>query len=444
MYFVSLFYSFRQRLISLLAYLLHQHNTKPWQERLVIWSGAALAGLVVVLFVRLYDFALQTFYSLQHQFPHGYLLLSPIGGMAIVYCVRRWFVGSQGSGIPQVIACLNEPSFTDHSTRLVSLRIAFGKIILSSLAVLSGFSTGREGPSVQISASVMHAVGRLLPKASRISPHQLLLAGGAAGIAAAFNTPLAGIVFAIEELAKQFEQRTNGVMLTAIVIAGMISTSLQGNYLYFGHLHIAKVSAAIVSPVLCSALICGILGGLFSRMLVWSAEKTPHQIWRYKQANPVIFAGICGIGISVLSWLSHGEINGSGYAVTRSMVMHGTTMGWDFAPMKAFATLLSYFSGVPGGIFAPALSIGAGIGNDLQLLMGSPYSAHVIYALCMAGFLGAVTQAPITSAIIVMEMIDGHELVLSLVAVTLLSSIISRNFSPPLYHTLSEPMKRHQ
>jgi H+/Cl- antiporter ClcA len=231
-------------------------------------------------------------------------------------------------------------------------------------------------------------------------------------------------------------------MLTAIVIAGMVSTSLQGNYLYFGHLHIESISSKIVGLVLSCALICGLLGGLFSRTLLWSTTVTPSVIWSYKKNHPVMFAGLCGLLISVLSFFSHGAINGSGYDVTRSMVMQGTTMSWEYAPMKAFATLLSYFSGVPGGIFAPALSVGAGIGNDIQMLMGSAYSPHVIYALCMAGFLGAVTQAPITSAIIVMEMIDGHQMVLSLVAVTLLSSIVSRKIGTPLYHTLGEPMKR--
>jgi H+/Cl- antiporter ClcA len=441
MYLVSLIYQLWNRFI---AYMhgIHLHKAKPMHERLVVWSGAALAGLVVVIFIRLYEAALNKFFYIQHLLPHGYLLLSPLGGMIVVYCLRRWFRGAEGSGIPQVIAGLHEHHFNEHSNKLVSLRIAFGKIILGSAAVLFGFSTGREGPSVQISASIMHTVGRFLPVISRISPHQLLLAGGAAGIAAAFNTPLAGIVFAIEELARQFEQRTNGVMLTAIVIAGMVSTSLQGNYLYFGHLHIESLSSKIVGLVLSSALICGLLGGLFSRTLLWSATITPSLIWDYKKVHPVAFAGICGLLISILSYISHGTINGSGYDVTRSMVMQGTTMSWHYAPMKAFATILSYFSGVPGGIFAPALSIGAGIGNDLQILLGSAYSPHVIYALCMAGFLGAVTQAPITSAIIVMEMIDGHQMVLSLVAVTLLSSMVSRKLGTPLYHTLAEPMKR--
>jgi H+/Cl- antiporter ClcA len=181
MYLVSLIYQLWNALFSFVQ-TIPTHKAKPIHERLVIWSGAALAGLVVVLFIRLYEAALNKFFYIQHHFPHGYLVLSPLGGMFIVYCLRRWFRGAEGSGIPQVIACLHEHKFNEHSSKLVSLRIAFGKIILGSGAVLFGFSTGREGPSVQISASIMYAFGRFLPVVSRISPHQLLLAGGAAGL----------------------------------------------------------------------------------------------------------------------------------------------------------------------------------------------------------------------------------------------------------------------
>ena len=434
---------FRQLFQSLAFYIrnIQLHKLDLWHERLIVWSGAVVAGLMVVLFVHVYDAALKLFIKVHHFSPYLALLLPPVAGMFIVYCVRRWFKGAQGSGIPQVIASLQEPSFSKRTRHLVSLRIVFGKIVFGSLAVLAGFSTGREGPSVQISASIMHATGRLLPVNSRITPHQLLLAGGAAGIAAAFNTPLAGIVFAIEELARQFEQRTNGVMLTAIVIGGMVATSLQGNYLYFGYLHIGHVSSSIVTPVISAALVCGFAGGLFSKVLLWFADAAPHPLKAFKNKSPILFAVMCGLGVSILSYITHGDINGSGYEITKAMVMHGSDMDWTFAPLKALATLLSYFSGVPGGIFAPALAIGAGIGNDLQLFFSNTFNSHTIYALCMAGFLSAVTQAPMTSAIIVMEMIDGHELVLSLVAVTLLSSMISRTLSPPLYHSLSEPMR---
>jgi len=113
---------------------------------------------------------------------------------------------------------------------------------------------------------------------------------------------------------------------------------------------------------------------------------------------------------------------------------------WYYAPAKLLAMVLSYFSGIPGGIFAPSLAIGAGIGNNLMPLFSDIAVAGSIYALCMAAFMAGVIQAPITSFIIVMEMIDGHEMVLSLMAVTILSSLIARIFSPPFYHTLAQAM----
>ncbi len=411
------------------------HRPEMWQERLVVWGGAALSALVIVGFVRLTDVALGRLVWVQSHHFWFSLLLPPLGGMLIVYLARRFFAGCEGSGIPQVIACLSE-HHREKPYQVVSLRVAFGKIMLGALAMLCGFSTGREGPCVQVSASMMLASEHLLPARSRVSANELLLAGGAAGIAAAFNTPLAGIIFAIEELARRFEQRTHAVLLTAIVIAGMVSISFQGNYLYFGHLVVHLLSISLVVPVLVCAVVTGIAGGLFSVSLLWTGRTFP-QLHRVRRDHPVQFAALTGLGMSLLCLLSHGNASGSGYDVTRTMLMGGPDVAWYYAPFKWMATVLSFHSGVPGGIFAPSLAVGAGIGQDLQGLLGSADAQSTIYALCMAGFLAAVTQSPITSTIIVMEMIDGHQLVISLVAVTMLASIISRGFSPSLYHELS-------
>lgn len=421
------------------VFILHfrLHQAEPWLERLVVWSAAALSALIIVGFVRLTDLALHVYTHMQHKFFIISLLLPPVVGLLIVAVMRLGFRGAEGSGIPQVIACLHEenPAQID---QLISWPIVVGKIFLGSAAMATGFSTGREGPCVQIGAAIMYGMRRWLPVRSRISAHELILAGGAAGIAAAFNTPLAGIMFAIEELARQFEQRTQRVLLTAIVIAGMVSISLQGNYLYFGHVRIQNPSAAMIIPVLISALVCGIAGGLFSRTLLWSGIKVLPSLHTLRKQHPMLFAGLCGLAISLLGLLSHGSVQGSGYDVTRAMLMDGHPVAWYYAPFKAMATALSFHSGVPGGIFAPSLAIGAGIGQDLLAWVGTPSMHEIIYALCMAGFLAAVTQSPITATIIVMEMIDGHELVISLVAVTLLASLVSRGLTPALYHSLAE------
>ncbi len=408
-------------------------DPRAWMERGVIWTYAILAGLVVSLYVKLSEEALVGYRWCQLHVGHGLLALTPLGTMSIVFCVRRYYAGSEGSGIPQVIAALRDKRRLAQLRGLVSLPIMFAKISLGAFAIALGLSTGREGPCVQIAASLMRQCSRWLPATSRLQPDQLMLAGGAAGIAGAFNTPLAGIVFAIEELSRQFEERTSGVLLTAIILAGMVSISLLGNGLYFGHVRIHTQAHLIQNVFLC-ALVCGVCGGLFAQLFIFSARKS-RLLGRWKADHPYINAGICGFAVALLALLTAGAVNGSGYDVTHDMLMHGHQVSVTFAPLKSLATWLSFHSGVPGGLFAPTLAIGAGIGRDLQTLCaGDP---NTLYVLAMAGFLAAVTQAPITASVIVMEMIDGHTMVMGLLAVTLLSSLIARIFSPPLYATLA-------
>lgn len=414
-----------------------------WFERLVVWGAAVCAGCAVVAFARLSEWAGNLFHAAYAHYGAWAALLTPLGGMATVALTRRWFGGAEGSGIPQTIAALAaEPAAADSASPFVSLRVALGKIGLGALAVGSGFSVGREGPSVQVGASIMHAFRRYLPAGHPIGPRDLVLAGGAAGIAAAFNTPLAGVVFAIEELSRRFEQRTSGVLLSAIVLSGLVSISLQGNYLYFGRLSVAAIDHRIVLPVAVCALVCGVTGGLVSRTLLYSTRPWPGRLGRLRRHSPVLFAGLCGLAVAGLGLVSHGTVHGSGYLESRAMLAGTDQLDGFYAPAKLAAMLLSYFSGIPGGIFAPSLAVGAGIGDSLLPLFG-PLASHAgLCALCMAAFLAAVTQAPITSFIIVMEMIDGHEMVISLMAVALLASLVARLFSPPLYHALAQALLR--
>lgn len=257
----------------------------------------------------------------------------------------------------------------------------------------------------------------------------------AAGIAAAFNTPLAGIVFAIEELGKRFEERSSGLLITAIVIAGLVAISLMGNLTYFGRIQIGTVPISFFLPVLLVSIVTGLIGGLFSRLMVNSFAQREWRVNRFRAEHPVLFAGACGLGVAVLGLLTGGAAFGSGYDWSRELLSGQGEVSVFYFAVKLVATWISFWSGIPGGLFAPALAVGAGIGHDIALLLGS-LPAPII-ALGMAGFLAAVTQAPITSFIIVMEMVDGHTMVLSLMAVALLGSMISRLISAPLYHSLA-------
>jgi H+/Cl- antiporter ClcA len=409
-----------------------------WHGRIVVLIAAATAGLVVVFFAKATEYAIDLFFSMQSQYWWLPLILTPLAGMLIVWVTNRWFKGAAGSGIPQTITALHQENSTNRYPALISLKLAFAKIGLGLGAIAAGFSSGREGPSVQIAASVMHSFRHFLPKGFSVHPKHLILAGGAAGISAAFNTPLAGIVFAIEELGKRFEEKTNGVIIAAIVLSGLVSVSLQGNYTYFGHIAVASVNKSIFYPVVVCSLICGILGGIFSKTLISSTKMSQGRIHAaFHKIHPIWWTGFCGLLVALLGVATGGAAHGSGYAFTSDMLAGSVHESWWYAPAKYLATIFTYLSGVPGGIFAPSLSIGAGIGNDLLVVFGQHYQATSICALCMAGFLAAVTQAPITSFIIVMEMIDGHEMVISLMAIALLSAMVSKLFSPPLYSTLA-------
>ena len=409
-----------------------------WIGRGVVITFAALAGLTVVAFTWLTEHAIETFFTFQGRYWWAPLLWTPICTAAIVWITRRYFPGAGGSGIPQVMAAL-EPQATDRArANYVSLKLSAAKIFLTAWGLLAGLSSGREGPSVQIAAGVMHHARRWLPKNANIPEHSLLIAGGAAGIAAAFNTPLGGVMFAIEELSKKTGQRSTNLILVAIVIGGLMAVSAYGNASYFGVIRVEKVGWSLLMPALFVAIASGVAGGVFSKLLIASLSgDSTDRFSRFRQRSPIWFAAGCGLAIAVLGVVSQGQTFGSGYAHTRDMLESNSDTSFIYVLFKFIATWLTTWAGVPAGVFAPSLAIGGALGNDIATLT-SYANAPTLIALGMAGFLAAVTQAPMTAFIIVMEMVDGHGLVLSLMASAMVANGVSRLISTPLYPSLAQ------
>lgn len=415
------------------------YDGRLWLNRGVVLAFAALSGLTVVGFTWLSELALEHFHALQQWQWWAPLLWTPLCTAAIVWLTRRYVPGAAGSGIPQVMAALTPGLSSSLRDAFVSLRLAVAKIVLTAWGLLAGLSLGREGPSVQIAAGVMHSARRWLPHNSGISDHGLLVAGGAAGIAAAFNTPLGGIMFAIEELSRRPEQRNNGLLMAAIVLAGLMAVSVYGNTTYFGVIRVNPVDLSLLGPGLLVAVCCGLAGGLFARLLVVSLSGQSRDWFsRMRQRHPVRFAAACGLAVAVIGVVSAGATFGSGYQHTRAILDGAAEAGSAlYVPLKFLATWITTWAGVPAGIFAPSLAIGGALGNDIAAVT-QPAHASTLIALGMVGFLAAVTQAPMTAFIIVMEMVDGHALVLSLMACALISSGISKLISAPLYGSLAE------
>jgi H+/Cl- antiporter ClcA len=413
------------------------YDWRLWGARAIVVGAAILAGMTIVGFTWLTEHATNAFFVHIHSHAALPLIWTPLCSGLIVWCTRRFAAGAAGSGIPQVMAALDTQVDASRRGLFVSLRLSLAKIVLTSWGLLGGLSLGREGPSVQIAAGIMLQAQRWMPRRAAVNAHGLLVAGGAAGIAAAFNTPLAGVMFAIEELARAPEKRNSGLIIAAIVLAGLIAVSAHGNGTYFGVIRAAPVGLALLLPGLCVTIVAGLAGGVFSRLILASLSgEGTDWLSRLRGRRPVVFAMACGVVVAVIGLLTGGATFGTGYASTRHMVESGVAVPATYAFFKFLATWFTTWAGVPAGIFAPSLAIGAGIGNDIALLAGHSQASALI-ALGMVGFLAAVTQAPLTSFIIVMEMVDGHAMVLSLMACALVGSAIARLISRPLYPSLA-------
>jgi hypothetical protein len=190
---------------------------------------------------------------------------------------------------------------------------------------------------VQIGASIMFALGRLAPHRQR----GFMLAASAAGVAAAFNTPLAGIVFGIEEMSRSFEERTSTIIIGTVIAAGLTSLALVGNYDYFG----STPATLPFGPGWIATLLCGmlggLLGGLFSRALIVVAHGLPGAAGRLLAGYPVAFAALCGLGVAICGLASGNSIFGTGYEQAQSIIHGGGTISWLFMPLKFIASVLS-------------------------------------------------------------------------------------------------------
>jgi len=407
-------------------------SSSIWRTRLSFWLGAIVVGLVASGLAIAAEHANHVFMQWQQQYPYLPFILTPLGLVLITWITRELIPGAEGSGIPQAIAALK---LGDQQARqkLLSLKIAVGKVLLVPLGLLCGASIGREGPTVHIAAAIMYSLRQWARFPHYDVGRGLILAGSAAGIAAAFNTPLAGIVFVIEEMSRDFESKTSGTVLTAVILAGLTALAIQGDYSYLGAFDTDVDLYVLAFAVLVCGLVGGASGGLFSAVLVKVTLLL--QPWRNRYAYWIALS--CGLVVAGIGWSVDGQSYGSGYQQIQILMLGEQTLHDWFVPAKFMATLSSYWSGIPGGIFAPSLSIGAGLGQNISVwLPDAP--AMAIIMLGMVAYFTGVVQAPITAVVIVMEMSTDPGFILPLMATALIANIISRFIClTPIYRILA-------
>lgn len=411
-----------------------------WRKRLALVGVTLLAGLAAIVFAIGADLAIELHRVAYDHYWWATLLVAPGGFALVVWLTRRYFPGTEGSGIPQAIAA----SLTDDNrirSNLLSVRIALAKIFLTIVGLLSGASIGREGPTVQVGASILNLVSG--KKHGRIAPtRDLIVAGGGAGVGAAFNTPLGGIMFAIEELSRYRAFRATSTTLIAVIFAGLMSLATLGNYTYFGQTPAAVSWPNGLWPVLMCGAAGGLAGGLMTRLLIASSRGLPGRVGQFAKARPVAFAAICGLLTAIVGVATGGLTWGTGYAESKAALEGVEALPFYFMFAKAFVIWLAFVSGIPGGVFAPALAVGAGIGANIALLLPNETSSAIL-VLGMVSFLAGITQSPITSMVIVMEMTANHQMLLPLMGAAVVSQGFSRSVAPvPLYDALAIGMLR--
>lgn len=403
-----------------------EHVGPVWKSRTAATGGAVCVGLFAWGFARAADGTQEIFGRLVSAYPWAPLLLTPLGFLLLVWSTRRFSPLAKGSGIPQVIAAARRPSEADG---FVSLRTALFKVIATLLALLVGGSVGREGPTVQVGSALMVAFHRVLRLPVNAA---VIIAGGAAGVAAAFNTPVAGVAFALEELAAAYEQRLTLLVMATVVIAGLIPLSLAGDYVYFGVVAESMSALHALPAALLVGVVGGAAGGLFSRISMALLKPTS-----FIGRRPLTSALVLGLGVAIIGVASSNLTWGTGYDTARTLVEGGHQPFW-FAPAKFLATLGSSLSGAPGGVFAPSLSVGAGLGGLMADLFPED-SRSAIALLGMIAYFVGVVRAPLTGVVIISEMTANRGMILPLFAAAVVADVAAKAVSGKrLYHGLAD------
>lgn len=408
-------------------------------EAIPFWLAALLTGIIAVLYAKIFNLSEDILNQLLNWHRWTIFIIAPLNFLLAWYTVKLIAINAKGSGIPQVMAAidLSSPNYEKGVSRLLGFKIILAKIASSTLMIIGGGAIGREGPTIQIAGSVFHLVNKHIPSSwSKLSQKSFILTGAAAGLAAAFNTPLGGIVFAIEELAKIHISLFRTALFTSVIIAGLTAQALLGPYLYLGYPDVANIDTSMFIGTIACSLLAGLAGSmmckLILRILTWKQRFT-----LIKSIMIILFIGIVTASIA---YFINDQILGSGKEIMNQLLFTDKKhVTWQTMLARIFGPILSFSVGGAGGIFAPSLAAGATIGGFISSLFGmAGANANILILAGMVGFLTGVTRTPFTSAILVLEMTDRHSVIFYLMLAALISNIAATFISK---HSFYEQLK---
>jgi chloride channel protein, CIC family len=416
--------------------LLHRWDKPRQREGQVFMVLAlvigALTGLAVVAFILLTERMGMRLYPVGGA-PWRRLLFPVVGSLGIGYLLYRYFPNARGSGVPQTKAALYAREGR------ITLRTVLGKFFCTSATLASGIPLGREGPSVQVGAGIASVLGRLLGLRSELVK-KLIPVGAAAAIAAAFNTPLAAVLFALEEIVGDLNAPVMGAVVLASATAWAVLRVLLGKNPLF------KVPQyQLVHPLEFAVYaVLGVAGGLISVAFTKLLLGMRARFLRFPQ-NTVWFQPVAGGLLVGLMGLFVPQVLGVGYgfvgdALNGKMAFNLMLL---LVVLKLLTVTTSYASGNAGGIFGPALFIGAMLGGSVGTVAHHLLPAYTAtpgaYALVgMGAVFAGIVRAPMTSVVMIFEMTQDYAVIVPLMIANLVSLFIaSRLQHEPIYEALA-------
>lgn len=421
----------------------NMHNEKLKHnllQAIPFWIGSFITGVFAVFYAQLFQWGENLMHAMMKWHSWLIFIVAPVAFVLSWWLVKRFAPYAKGSGIPQVMAAVELANPKEHYkiSKLLSIKIIIFKVLSSIILVIGGGAVGREGPTIQIAGSVFRKVNEYLPDWwPKISKKNMIMTGAAAGLSAAFNTPLGGIVFAVEELSKTHINYFKTALFTAVIIAGLTAQTFAGSYLYLGYPKTSEISMMIIFPVILTSAISGIFASQLSRIMINISN------WKKNlktDRSNIIFLVISALIIATLAYFINDEILGSGKGIMqRVLFTDDKNEDWYMPLFRMIGPALSFTSGGAGGIFAPALAAGASMGSVIAGWINlTPHETNVVILAGMVAFLTGITRAPFTSSIIVLEMTDRHSLIFYLMLAGMVSSLISVLISR---HSLYDQLK---
>lgn len=481
-----------------------------FQPLLFILAGPICSILAIGL-ARSADAATEAFRNLVIVYTWSGVLITPSVFAFVAWFTNRWARGSHASGIPQTILAMKRLGVYDAQERahriledaglekppesrtvaipprartwsdwfsgrpvleyLVSPRILLWKFVGTVTMIAGGAVGGREGPTAQIAASVSHVIASLA-HFSVAAHRSAILAGTAAGIAAAFTTPIGGILFSIEELSRVYTDLDKLIIPSTVAISGLVAKMMQQDALYYGRVSVSYNDGAdnfepeLFFTIILFAVLAGWLGGVWARITVEVNKYLALSDSRFAKMHrdkPYVVAGMCGMAIALLGFIPGQYAYGPGYTFARQLIQTAAaapvgvpnvftslpnSLVYGLFPLKFIGCFLTFTSTGPSGIFAPSMAAGTGLGSLFGILCSSYMLSnwHVnptlpIQLTSTAAYFSAVTQSPLTATVILLEAmsLDGTW-ILPMLSAALVGSYAGKIFASPwpIYEKLSD------